>query len=95
MQYDFNYTYINAVRTSHYPPDPVVLEMACCFWGLASLFAHELGYAPRPGRQTLCDTVDWLRANPAPHAPHAHSTEPRPTAARTRQPEPLDPRASA
>ncbi len=46
-------------------PDPVVLEMATCFWGLTSLFAHELGYQPRPGRQTLCDTVNWLRANPS------------------------------
>jgi dihydroflavonol-4-reductase len=54
-------------------PDPVVLEMATCFWGLASLFAHELGYQPRPGRQTLCDTVNWLRANPGQHAAHSHS----------------------
>lgn len=46
-------------------PDPVVLEMATCFWGLSSLFAHELGYAPRSGRQTLSDTVGWLRANTA------------------------------
>jgi hypothetical protein len=46
-------------------PDPVVLEMSTCFWGLTSLFAHELGYAPRPARQTLSDTVTWLRASPA------------------------------
>jgi dihydroflavonol-4-reductase len=45
-------------------PDPVVLEMSTCFWGLSSLFAHELGYAPRPPRQTLSDTVTWLRASP-------------------------------
>lgn len=51
-------------------PDPVVLEMATCFWGLASLYAHELGYAPRVGRQTLCDTVNWLRAHPAPAGAH-------------------------
>jgi dihydroflavonol-4-reductase len=54
-------------------PDPVVLEMATCFWGLTSLFAHELGYAPRPGRQTLCDTVSWLRANPAPAGAHGRA----------------------
>lgn len=67
-------------------PDPVVLEMATCFWGLASLFAHELGYAPRPGRQTLSDTVSWLRANPG--GPHAHAAhEPRrPRAASAKKP---------
>jgi len=54
-------------------PDPVVLEMATCFWGLATLFAHELGYAPRPGRQTLSDTVSWLRANPG--GAHAHDAQ--------------------
>lgn len=51
-------------------PDPVVLEMSTCHWGLASLFAHELGYRARPGRQTLSDTVAWLRANRA--APVSH-----------------------
>jgi nucleoside-diphosphate-sugar epimerase len=49
-------------------PDPVVLEMSTCFWGLTSLFAHELGYAPRTPRQTLSDTVTWLRASP-PESP--------------------------
>jgi hypothetical protein len=74
-------------------PDPVVLEMATCFWGLSSLFAQELGYAPRPGRQTLCDTVNWLRANPAPQGTHAHSEThaPRPGRGRQRR---IDPRAS-
>jgi len=75
-------------------PDPVVLEMATCFWGLSSLFAHELGFAPRPGRQTLCDTVNWLRANPAPHGAHAHSEPKRHRAARGPQ-QHVDPRASA
>ena len=73
-------------------PDPVVLEMATCFWGLASLFAHELGYAPRPGRQTLCDTADWLRANPAPHG--AHSAPKKRTPRRPRQRR-IDPHVSA
>jgi len=43
-------------------PDPVVLEMSTRHWGLASLFASEIGYAPRAPRQTLADTVAWLRS---------------------------------
>jgi len=74
-------------------PDPVVLEMATCFWGLSSLFAHELGYAPRPGRQTLCDTVNWLRANPAAHGAHAHPATKPARATRGRRPR-IDPHAS-
>jgi dihydroflavonol-4-reductase len=46
-------------------PDPVVLEMGTRHWGLTSLFAHELGYEPRSPRQTLVDTVEWLRSLPA------------------------------
>jgi nucleoside-diphosphate-sugar epimerase len=49
-------------KLPHWLPDPVVLEMSTCYWGLSSLFAHELGYAPRPARQTLADTVAWLRS---------------------------------
>jgi len=49
-------------------PDPVILEMSTRFWGLTSLFAHELGYAPRPARQTLADTVAWLRSVKTEHA---------------------------
>jgi dihydroflavonol-4-reductase len=49
-------------------PDPVVLEMSTRYWGLSSLFAHELGYAPRAARQTLSDTVAWLRSSAAPSA---------------------------
>jgi len=46
-------------------PDPVVLEMATRFWGLSTLWSHaELGYAPRGARQTLSDTVAWLRVTP-------------------------------
>jgi nucleoside-diphosphate-sugar epimerase len=41
-------------------PDPVVLEMSTCYWGLRSKHASELGYAPRPGDATLRDTVSWL-----------------------------------
>jgi len=60
-----------AGRRPSFVPDPVVLEMSTCHWGLASLFAHELGYTPRAARQTLSDTVGWLRANEAPAAAHA------------------------
>jgi nucleoside-diphosphate-sugar epimerase len=48
-------------RRPSWIPDPVVLEMSTHYWGLTSLFAHELGYAPRSARQTLSDTVGWLR----------------------------------
>jgi dihydroflavonol-4-reductase len=54
-------------------PDPVVLEMSTRYWGLSSLFASELGYTPRLARQTLSDTVSWLRSLelPLPAAPLA------------------------
>ncbi len=43
-------------------PDPVVIEMGHHYWGIASRYSGpELGYHPRPGRQTLADTVAWLR----------------------------------
>ncbi len=45
-------------------PDPVVFEMARHYWGLTSLHSQrELGYVSRQPRQTLADTVAWLRAN--------------------------------
>ena len=45
-------------------PDPVVIEMASHWWGLSSRYAEqELGYKPRLPRQTLADTIQWLRAN--------------------------------
>lgn len=51
-------------RRPHWLPDPVVLEMSTRFWGLTSLYADELGYAPRAARQTLVDTVNWLQRDP-------------------------------
>jgi len=42
-------------------PDPVVLEMSASHWGLSSLFADEIDYSCRAARQTLSDTVAWLR----------------------------------
>lgn len=45
-------------------PDPVVVEMAARYWRIRSLYvANELGYKCRDPRETLRDTVDWLRAN--------------------------------
>jgi nucleoside-diphosphate-sugar epimerase len=45
-------------------PDPVVIEMAAHHWAVTSLHAgRDLGHAPRPPRQTLSDTVAWLRAH--------------------------------
>jgi nucleoside-diphosphate-sugar epimerase len=45
-------------------PDPVITEMAGCYWGLSSLWSkEELGYQSRDPRQTLVDTADWLKRN--------------------------------
>lgn len=52
-------------RRPAFVPDPVVLEMSTRYWGLSTLFAGELGYQPRPARQTLSDTVSWLLENSA------------------------------
>ena len=43
--------------------DPVVIEMAAHYWGASSLYVSELGYKARDPRETLRDTVDWLRAH--------------------------------
>jgi nucleoside-diphosphate-sugar epimerase len=48
-------------RPRSWLPDPVHIEMSEHFWGLRSLHADELGYRPRPLRQTLVDTIAWLR----------------------------------
>ena len=48
----------------HLLPDPVVVEMAAHFWGAHSRYADtDLGYKSRDPRETLRDTIDWLRAN--------------------------------
>jgi len=44
-------------------PDPVVLEMSTCYWGLSSRHHAELGYAPRAAEATLRDTVSWLASS--------------------------------
>lgn len=50
-------------------PDSVVLEMSTCHWGLSTLWSHqELGHRARSPRQTLADTVGWVRQNASPVA---------------------------
>jgi nucleoside-diphosphate-sugar epimerase len=45
-------------------PDPVVVEMASHYWGATSRYAApHLGYKSRDPRETLRDTVVWLREN--------------------------------
>ncbi|MCE9625968.1 MAG: NAD-dependent epimerase/dehydratase family protein [Deltaproteobacteria bacterium] len=45
-------------------PDPVVFEMASKHWGLHSLYAKkDLGFVSRDPRETLTDTIVWLREN--------------------------------
>lgn len=47
-------------------PDPVVIEMGSRYWGLHSLYAEqELGFKSRRAEETLRDTVNWLRNEPA------------------------------
>ncbi|WIG95640.1 NAD-dependent epimerase/dehydratase family protein [Myxococcus sp. SDU36] len=53
-------------------PDPVVLEMSTCHWGFKTIWSHEeLDYRPRSHRQTLSDTVAWLREAQARQTPLA------------------------
>ncbi len=43
-------------------PDPVVVEMAARYWATRSLYAAEdLNFVSRDARETLADTVRWLR----------------------------------
>jgi nucleoside-diphosphate-sugar epimerase len=45
-------------------PDPVVVEMASHWWGVRSRYAEaELGLRRREPRETLRDTIAWLREN--------------------------------
>lgn len=58
-------------RPLHVLPDPVVIELASHFWGTTSRWAEaELGYSSRPGRETLAETIAWLRAH-HPNLRHA------------------------
>jgi nucleoside-diphosphate-sugar epimerase len=43
-------------------PEPSVIEIAARHWATHSLYAEaDLGYRSRPARETLADTVQWLR----------------------------------
>lgn len=45
-------------------PDPVVVEMASCWWDARSRHAaSDLGYTSRAATDTISDTVDWLLEN--------------------------------
>ena len=45
-------------------PDPSLIEMAAHHWGMQSRYAGpELAYRSRPGRETLAETIAWIRAN--------------------------------
>lgn len=43
-------------------PDPVVIEMGRCHWGVSSRHAEcDLGYRTRDARVTLAETISWLK----------------------------------
>lgn len=43
-------------------PEPGLIEMAAHHWGLSSRYSGpDLDYRSRPGRETLADTIAWLR----------------------------------
>jgi nucleoside-diphosphate-sugar epimerase len=51
-------------RPLHLLPEPAAIEMASHHWAMQSRYAgEELGYASRPGRETMAETVAWLRAH--------------------------------
>ena len=48
-------------RKRSWLPDPVIVEMGQCYWGLSSRYAaRDLGHSPRPWDETLGDTIAWL-----------------------------------
>jgi nucleoside-diphosphate-sugar epimerase len=64
LPYRIAWTLARALERFHVVPDPVVIEMASHWWGLASTTAAgDLGWKPRNPRETLEDTVAWLRQN--------------------------------
>lgn len=51
-------------------PDPVVIEMASRYWAVHSNYAEaELDYRIRDGRETIADTIAWLRRHHPSLAP--------------------------
>jgi nucleoside-diphosphate-sugar epimerase len=64
LPYRIAWMLARALERLHVVPDPVVIEMASHWWGLASTSAaDDLGWKPRDPQETLRDTVAWLRAN--------------------------------
>jgi nucleoside-diphosphate-sugar epimerase len=62
LPYPVAWAVARALERFHVVPDPVVIEMASHWWGLASTTAAtDLGWKPRNPRETLLDTVAWLR----------------------------------
>jgi dihydroflavonol-4-reductase len=51
----------------HLLPEPSLVEMASRYWAMRSKYAgEELEWRPRPGLETLRDTVEWVRSHPTP-----------------------------
>jgi nucleoside-diphosphate-sugar epimerase len=49
----------------HLLPEPSLIEMAGHYWAMRSKYAEgELGWRPRPGLETLRDTVEWVNSHP-------------------------------
>lgn len=62
-------------------PDPVVVEMASHHWSATSRHAAvDLGWKPRPPRETLRDCVAWLRAHSRSPRSEVRGTRGRPKA---------------
>lgn len=52
------------LKPLHLLPESTAVEMASRYWGLKSLHVErDLGHRPRPARETLADTVEWLRTS--------------------------------
>jgi dihydroflavonol-4-reductase len=48
-------------------PEPSLIEMASHYWAMRSKYAgEELEWRPRPGLETLRDTVEWVNSHPRP-----------------------------
>ena len=49
----------------HLLPEPSLIEMAAHYWATQSKYAEEeLEWRPRPGLETLRDTVEWVSSHP-------------------------------
>jgi nucleoside-diphosphate-sugar epimerase len=60
---------ISARLGFHLLPEPSLIEMASHHWAMRSKYSEEeLGYRPRPGLETLRDTVEWVRSHPRSRA---------------------------